>query len=431
MDSNNQNVQILQQMHHLDPQMEAHIITDQLSHSSVNQMNLPSISQLNHAQMMECTTNESPNQMVDHLNTNLHMTQITLPQQINGAMVHIIDNVSIKVPTQEAPLSSNMISINERKVVPSVPDPELTCKICHITYESKKFLNYHYTSTHKEQKKNIKCAYMLQNGCNEMFRTRKDYEEHLVTDHNCLLDVKNYTFGDAAHFDQWKQQMEESTTSQFILKRGCNRYKNGLLLRSYRCSRSGEKTRPTGKRPRKICDKSIMGAECPAHIKAVTDRDGKVEVTYVATHIGHNVDSIPRSTHQMAKKRYAAKQSDIFVYLNKHNFKYNFRIAIKRMKLEEKNKSFNSSSIRTERLLTQRNDIIEELNCIDLTSEGFKSDRIEKLLSMIRIALDLFKDDDRSSDKRTLPQQNGSEMVDASRLVMEGDSVHDILNEMY
>ncbi|KAH9398807.1 hypothetical protein TYRP_018620 [Tyrophagus putrescentiae] len=152
-----------------------------------------------------------------------------------------------------------------------------------------------------------------------------------------------------------------------------------------------------------------MGAECPAHIKAVTDRDGKVEVTYVATHIGHNVDSIPRSTHQMAKKR----------------------IAIKRMKLEEKNKSFNSSSIRTERLLTQRNDIIEELNCIDLTSEGFKSDRIEKLLSMIRIALDLFKDDDRSSDKRTLPQQNGSEMVDASRLVMEGDSVHDILNEMY
>lgn len=102
------------------------------------------------------------------------------------------------------------------------------------------------------------------------------------------------------------------------------------------------------------------------------------------------------------------------------------------MKLEEKNKSFNASRIRVERLTLQRNDINEELNCIDLTAEGIKGDRVEKLLNMLRLALDLFKDNNPHNNGKKVSQQNGTEMVDDNRLAsMDHDSVNDILNQMY
>lgn len=102
------------------------------------------------------------------------------------------------------------------------------------------------------------------------------------------------------------------------------------------------------------------------------------------------------------------------------------------MKLEEKNKSFNARKIRTERLSLQRNDIIEELNYIDLTAEGTKGDRVEKLLNMIRLSLDLFKDNDSSNNGKKVSQQNGNEQDD-TRLasLVHPDSVNDIFNQMY
>lgn len=317
MDPNDQNV--LQQMH-METQMNAHIMNDQLNHTSVDQNCLPSInhSQMDHAQLLdpsvECTTNESPNRMVDHLNeTDIHMTQINLPEmEMSASMgpIKIESNIPIKLgTTRETRRSAALAASNKQKESqsgePSTPDPDLTCDICQKTYESKKFLNYHYTYTHKTQKKNIKCAFTLQNECQEVFRIRKDYEEHLQNDHNCVLDIKTLTFEDVAEFDHWKQQMEESTASQFLINRASSRHKKGMLLRAYKCSRSGEKIRTAGKRQRKNSEKGPMGAECPARIKIVKCGDGKVECTFISTHLGHNIDSIPRNTHQIAKKQYA------------------------------------------------------------------------------------------------------------------------------
>lgn len=186
-------------------------------------------------------------------------------------------------------------------------NPELTCDICQKTYTSKRFLNYHYTSTHKQQKKNIKCAYSLLNSeCDEKFRTRKEYEEHLQTTHKVSLIHQTMIFTNFAEFESWKGRMEGLTNSFYVLNRGSSKNKNGSTCRGYRCHRSGDRFGSTsGKKSKRKADSvPTIGAECPAYIKAIIHED-KVEVTFVSTHVGHTLDipAVSRSSLQEAKKK--------------------------------------------------------------------------------------------------------------------------------
>ena len=67
----------------------------------------------------------------------------------------------------------------------------------------------------------------------------------------------------------------------------------------------------------------------------------------------------------------------------------------------EKQQAYNVRRIRQERLFVQRGDIIQELNTLDLNAEGEKGERIEKLLHMIKLSMDLYKDAQKGDEKNT------------------------------
>lgn len=81
----------------------------------------------------------------------------------------------------------------------------------------------------------------------------------------------------------------------------------------------------------------------------------------------------------------------------------------------------------------QRSDIIHQLNLLDLTTEGEKGERIERLLQMIKLSFDMFKavdqkaaDNEKEANKpsSTHVQMDLEELKDDDE---NADSVQEIL----
>lgn len=267
---------------------------DQMNHSSMNHSSISHQSAQLTTSIVPIQGTQNANELataLQHIPQDDHMNALSSVSQIES----LEDSIVFAEDPCDTPSQDSL-----------QPNPELTCEICHKSYDSKRFLNYHYTSTHKQQKKNIKCGYLLVTNCTEKFRTRKEYEEHLQSFHKCVLNQHSISFSNVNQFEEWKEKMETSTSSLFIYVRGGSKSKDSV--RTFKCSYTGDipSEQPEKKKARKRKTEGPtfqpMGAECPSYIKAVISQTG-VEVTYISTHVGHDVDSYIRTPSSEARKR--------------------------------------------------------------------------------------------------------------------------------
>ncbi len=111
------------------------------------------------------------------------------------------------------------------------------------------------------------------------------------------VDEEYLHFTNVEQFKEWKSGIEKLTITCF--RQRTVKQLQTYTLRTYMCHRSG-KFQPKSNRTRRLKtqgSKKINGY-CPAEMKVSTDRrDGTCKVTYIRTHLGHNVGDLNELVH--------------------------------------------------------------------------------------------------------------------------------------
>lgn len=169
------------------------------------------------------------------------------------------------------------------------PNYNHQCYICDKTFSANSNLNRHLRKIHKENVQspynNVKCAL-----CDSIYSSSSIYNQHLENDHRVHIEVERLTFATKESFEEWKYNVEQETTSQYIKSRGEKKSKN-LNKTYYSCNRSGyyvSKAR-TRKALKKQGSRKING-RCPASMNVTVNKDSTYDVKFVKTHVGHNFD---------------------------------------------------------------------------------------------------------------------------------------------
>lgn len=153
------------------------------------------------------------------------------------------------------------------------------CKKCGGIYDNKKESIEHVRlHLHFKQNKLFKCAL-----CEHNDSDRKGSINHLIEQHNVVLETETSVFANFEEFQKWKKEIEYENSALYVSSHGS--YKtNDFVKFKYFCDRSGAKRQTEGGRRMKASKK--IDAFCPSRIEVRVKAD-KCEVTFVKTHIGH------------------------------------------------------------------------------------------------------------------------------------------------
>ena len=122
--------------------------------------------------------------------------------------------------------------------------------------------------------------------CNIKLKSNNSYEQHLDTIHDIKLIKSELQFNTYEEFKEWKKNLEKTTNAEFVQKCGAKRKQNGKVIYFY-CHRSGIFTsKGTGERCLKQHGSNRIDSNCPSKIK-VTEKENKVDVEFIETHVGH------------------------------------------------------------------------------------------------------------------------------------------------
>lgn len=162
------------------------------------------------------------------------------------------------------------------------------CHICGKNFSKLKNKTYHLKRAHNvstptvAQRVSYKCPL-----CS--FNSEKDVLlKHFKEAH--YIEVKETNMEVAsANFQDWKDHLEWSTSSKFVLQYK-RTTKKEIATKSYVCHRSGQYVpEGTGERLLKKIGSCKLNAFCPASIKVCFEKD-IAKVCYVETHVGHEAD---------------------------------------------------------------------------------------------------------------------------------------------
>uniref|UniRef100_A0A0A9Z5T9 C2H2-type domain-containing protein n=1 Tax=Lygus hesperus TaxID=30085 RepID=A0A0A9Z5T9_LYGHE len=154
--------------------------------------------------------------------------------------------------------------------------------------------------THAEKK-------MVCRTCEKSFRYNFDFEKHITEEHNIKITNETKTFESKAEFDLWKRSIEAETPVKYIVRDAKQVNENRVI--QYRCNRDGfYKAAVSGrKRELKRQGSCKINGHCPARMAVTIFHSGKVEVNFVPTHYGHELQlvHVPISSHM--RQQVAAK----------------------------------------------------------------------------------------------------------------------------
>lgn len=163
------------------------------------------------------------------------------------------------------------------------------CAICDKVFSANSNLNRHLRKIHHQNVhtpyNNVKCAL-----CELVFSSSSIYNQHLEKDHQVKIQVENLKFANKQSFEEWKHDVENETTSQYIKSRGEKKSKN-VNKTYYSCNRSGYyvSKAKTRKALKKQGSRKING-RCPASMNVTVNPDLTYDVRFVRTHVGHNFE---------------------------------------------------------------------------------------------------------------------------------------------
>lgn len=161
-----------------------------------------------------------------------------------------------------------------------------TCKICHKNFTHKRHFNthmkiHHSTNTVLEHPK-LKCPL-----CKCDF-IKAQFFNHLESVHDLPVKTQTLKFSSSEEFILWKTDFEKQTGNLFIKKHGTQKSIN-YTRTVYCCHRSGTFI-TKGKGIRRLKNSIKINGHCPAQLSVISHVDGKLNVTFTRTHVGHGSD---------------------------------------------------------------------------------------------------------------------------------------------
>ncbi|CAG9863224.1 unnamed protein product [Phyllotreta striolata] len=168
----------------------------------------------------------------------------------------------------------------------SEPKEKFICHLCSKSYTHKNSLTLHLRKCGLSDQKHRNDAY----DCSMCDQTKiHNISEHYRADHDVDLSVRKFTFDNLTEFSKWKEEIEESTISNYVLK-SKSQHKDKLIY-YYRCHRDGY-YRPCDQKKNIRRNKSYkINGHCPAKMTvSVLNESGIVSVSYMPTHVGHTMD---------------------------------------------------------------------------------------------------------------------------------------------
>uniref|UniRef100_A0A1B6IXK7 C2H2-type domain-containing protein n=1 Tax=Homalodisca liturata TaxID=320908 RepID=A0A1B6IXK7_9HEMI len=162
---------------------------------------------------------------------------------------------------------------------------EFMCDQCGRTFQKKYNLIKHLESGIHDVSETVKCAL-----CEFRAQNRKIMGEHYQHFHGISLKESNAYFKTADEFYLWKNEFESRTKSRFVKMSSSRKRKNGFIRSTYFCHRDGNFI-PKGRNLRhlKVKGSNKINAHCPAKMD-VDIGERIVIVSYVTTHLGHELD---------------------------------------------------------------------------------------------------------------------------------------------
>lgn len=192
-----------------------------------------------------------------------------------------------------------------------------SCSICTRNFSYKKNFNHHMKTCHgefrckeecderNEESNEINTTHNEVTTCGDSKRIRRkstkcpmcDYSvarkeqliEHFKTSHNVQIVRQQIEFFSQQQFDEWKCETECNNNSKFVVEK-IEKLKGKTVI-YYACHRSGN-YRPEGKGLRRLKTQGSckINAYCPASIKKTEHSAEKIDVSYIETHIGHELE---------------------------------------------------------------------------------------------------------------------------------------------
>lgn len=159
------------------------------------------------------------------------------------------------------------------------------CDQCGKIFLKKFNLIKHMASGVHEITETVNCAL-----CDFRSLTRKIMCGHYKNFHGVIMNENNAYFSTPEEFFLWKVQYEQRTKTKFVKMSSSRLRKNGYLRSTYFCHRDGNFI-PKGRHLRLLKTKGSnkINAHCPAKID-VEMGENLVIVSYVETHLGHDLD---------------------------------------------------------------------------------------------------------------------------------------------
>lgn len=174
----------------------------------------------------------------------------------------------------------------------------LNCELCDRPFNRMSNLKRHWKRVHnncefpkygKSRSVVVQCS-----SCNLSLNNFNKFKEHQEKVHDIIFKTEILEFKCVEDFKHWKTNVEEQDIVKFVKHRGVKTCPD-KKIEYFQCNRSGfyessvscpEKRR----REMKIKGSSKINAFCPARIKTEFFNDGKVNIEYCSTHIGHKLE---------------------------------------------------------------------------------------------------------------------------------------------
>lgn len=166
---------------------------------------------------------------------------------------------------------------------------KFTCVHCNSVFTEKTYLKDHLDKFHGKQVSNphvhmlIPCAL-----CTYSSNSSDKLHSHYHSDHGIDIVKESVKFSNREEFLLWKEAEQKRTYSRYIQHTGVRNNQNGGQSLTYYCHRIGAYSlkRIRHRREREQGTKK-SGRYCPSKIHVRISSDGKVNVVYVSTHVGH------------------------------------------------------------------------------------------------------------------------------------------------
>lgn len=184
-------------------------------------------------------------------------------------------------------------------------EPEYSCKLCSLTYYTKRALRSHERREHgldleakEKQFQNCKrscplCKFIV---VGHHSPAREILFSHFRKEHNVNLKWQKFSFDTLDQFYNWKQEIENQTTTSFlsIYNADLTKEKKGSkLIHTYRCNRSGyTRTKENQRKYNKHKRSGKINAYCPAVMKVRQGINKEIQVMFLNVHLGHKVSTI-------------------------------------------------------------------------------------------------------------------------------------------